>query len=461
MGTLFRLLIAALVAVHFGALSAGALQENAPTAGRIEIAIDEGRVDVQKILRRTYLALGIDPPAELGELRWTVDVDSTLGRAQLESLRRRTEGLIATAVEDGRVVVRTGCAAPVDLTEEGRADIESRLNRLTACLRLQWQPVHGLTFVTEDEPRMIPVRFARSRKTMPRRIVLLVHGLDDPGWMWRDVSAALREAGHVVARVDYPNDGPIADAADLLMQSLMELKAMGVGRVDIVAHSMGGLAARDVLTRPSYCNGDGEGDEFIPPIDRLIMCGTPNQGSTMARLRAVAGIGERISRFFSDGEMDPTGLADGAGEAATDLMPGSAFLTELNRRPLATHTKHTIIAGRISPMTEGQVRELGRDVREAAAAAGAPSWLRDWLARAEDESEGILVEAVRGLGDGCVTIDSARLEGVDDFVILEANHISLIVSLVETSRTKPPAIPVILDRLGDAGEPVQPKAEDR
>ena len=456
-----QLLLALCMALPAGALWAAAATDDAPAGTRIEIPADEGRVNVRELLRQVYVALDIEAPDGLDELRWTVDVDSAVGRAQLESLRRRTDGLLAAAVEDGRVVLRTGCAAPADLTKEDRVDIESRLNRLTASLRLQRQPLYGITFVTEDEPRMIPARFARSRETMPPRIVLLVHGLDDPGWMWRDVSVALRQAGHVVARLDYPNDGPIADAADLLMQSLMELKARGVERVDIVAHSMGGLVARDVLTRRAYYACRGAGDDACPAIDRLIMCGTPNHGSTMARLRAIAGIGEQISRAFSENGSSTMGQSDGSGEAAVDLMPGSEFLHHLNRRPLAAHTAHTIIAGRISPVTEGQLAALSRKIKESARAASAPRWLRDWLASADEETSAFLKEAVRGLGDGCVTIDSARLAGVNDFVILEANHVSLIVNLVESSDSTPPAIPIILDRLGKPGESEERPAGDR
>ena len=177
-------------------------------------------------------------------------------------------------------------------------------------------------------------------------------------------------------------------------------------------------------------------------------------------VRAIAGIGEQISRAFSENGSPTMGQSDGSGEAGIDLMPGSQFLRDLNRRPLAAHTAHTIIAGRISPVTEGQLAALSRKIKESARAASAPRWLRDWLASADEETTAFLKEAVRGLGDGCVTIDSARLAGVDDFVILEANHVSLIVNLAESSESTPPAIPIILDRLGDAAEPVQPQAED-
>ena len=45
-----------------------------------------------------------------------------------------------------------------------------------------------------------------------------------------------------------------------------------------------------------------------------------------------------------------------------------------------------------------------------------------------------------------MSIDSAKLAGVDDFVVIKADHIGMIVNVVPSDRT-PPAIPIILDRL--------------
>ena len=53
---------------------------------------------------------------------------------------------------------------------------------------------------------------------------------------------------------------------------------------------------------------------------------------------------------------------------------------------------------------------------------------------------------VNGLGDGIVSINSARLEGVTDIVTVEADHIGLIANVIPSDRT-PPAIPIVLDRL--------------
>ena len=53
---------------------------------------------------------------------------------------------------------------------------------------------------------------------------------------------------------------------------------------------------------------------------------------------------------------------------------------------------------------------------------------------------------VNGLGDGLVSINSARLEGVTDMVMVEADHMGLIVNVLPSDR-RPPAIAIVLDRL--------------
>jgi pimeloyl-ACP methyl ester carboxylesterase len=311
----------------------------------------------------------------------------------------------------------------------------------------------GITMITDGNDRTPMEQYRAVHGAMPDRVVVLVHGLDDPGWMWRDVIPALRDAGHVVARMRYPNDGPIRASADLFAAHLRALRRAGVERVDVVAHSMGGLVTRDVLTRSIHFDGDArgviDGVAVLPHVDRFIMCGTPNHGSHLARLRAVSEVKEHLTRTFS-GEGAPWlgSLADGDGEAAIDLLPGSRFLTDLNARPLARHVCHTIIAGRMSPVGAREVDELADTIREAASAAKAPRWLRNWIDSAGNGAGNAFDEVVRGLGDGCVTIDSARLKGVDDFVVVEANHVSMIVAMVaDADDDPPPAVPLILERL--------------
>jgi pimeloyl-ACP methyl ester carboxylesterase len=294
---------------------------------------------------------------------------------------------------------------------------------------------------------------------VPSRVVVLIHGLDDPGFMWRDLIPALRGRGLTVARFEYPNDGPISDSADLFAAALRELRNRDVETVDIVAHSMGGLVTRDVLTRKAYYDGDGAGTEDLPAVDRFIMLGTPNHGSNMARLRGLGELREHLYRAFN-GDVPAFSFGeDGDGEAAIDLLPDSDFLRRLNARPLPTHTAFSIVAAQWSPLDGSDVKSLVRNVQEFAGSTNSSQWLRDLANSGDGESAAALMtEAVNGLGDGCVTIDSTRIQGVEDFEVVRGNHLSMIVNITSKD-VVPPAVPIVVNRLtaprsGDS--PAQP-----
>lgn len=287
----------------------------------------------------------------------------------------------------------------------------------------------------------------------PHRLVLLVHGLDEPGDIWDDLSPALREAGHAVARFDYPNDQPVADSADLLASALGSLCHSGTERIDIVAHSMGGLVARDVLTRSEYYHGRTDASLKYPAVERLITIGTPNYGAPLAPLRGMAEIRDQLARLADSQEIGLADLlrfsADGDGEAGIDLAPGSDFLNDLNARPLPGPCAITIIYGRaVGPEEVRKISDTG-----VTRAIGLDDDLDDLLAG--------LIPICEDLGDGVVPAASAMLDGVDDVVELEANHRSMLrtvpiekkirAALGQTPPGTPPAIAVILDRLDEPG----------
>lgn len=112
------------------------------------------------------------------------------------------------------------------------------------------------------------------------------HGLLDPVYAeagWRDLAAALRAVepeyrlGCTMFTIPYDWRLTAADAVEeYLAPAIADAKQIaGVPRVSIVAHSMGGVVARD------YVNSD------LPQpsdIDKLIMVGTPNHGAAIAYL---------------------------------------------------------------------------------------------------------------------------------------------------------------------------------
>lgn len=274
------------------------------------------------------------------------------------------------------------------------------------------------------------------------RAILLVHGLDDTGLMWKDLSPRLMEPGREVLRLEYPDDEPIADAVKFMAAQMRLLRLRGVESVDIIAHSMGGLVARGVLTQPDCYGGDAAGDGRYPAVVRLITVGTPNKGSSFVHLRWITELKEQSVKLACGRAGLFSAFFDGRGEAKKDLLPGSDFLAGLNSRPLPVNVAITVIAGRMSPEMRGELR------REALPLAGESESrsLRRAFARFAD----FWNDSADLVGDGVVSVDSACLPGVDDFVIVHGSHASMLINLLP-SGDLPPAIPVILDRLRSSG----------
>jgi pimeloyl-ACP methyl ester carboxylesterase len=431
-----------------GGVSAG--DDRAPT---FSVPLSGGRLEVRDVLARAAERLGIEDLAPLEAMTWSIDVQSLAGRLQVTALERLTGRALDIDVHADRVDVRIDQPRLVDLLKRTDRTTQRWLADFAKFDAQREIGRYGLTFVTADDARAPATALSDKMK---QRVVVLVHGLDDPGFMWADFVPALHEAGYTVARFEYPNDGPISDGADLLAEGLRNAKQAGIERLDIVAHSMGGLVTRDVLTRAAFYNGDGQGgpadedgERRFPAVDRFIMCGTPHHGSHMARLRGVIELREHLATAIATGQ-DFSDLAaiDGNGEAGIDLLPDSEFLRRLNARPLPAHTRMTIIAARLSPIDGDDVQSTVSRLKKLAISDDAPEWLREAAGGAVAQFiEKQADEAVDALGDGCVSMESAKLAGVEDVVVVRASHLGMIINLGGGS-DRPAAIPIVLERLG-------------
>ena len=105
--------------------------------------------------------------------------------------------------------------------------------------------------------------------------VLLVHGYGANGGFWAHLAAQLEAQGFSHATVDLePVFGDIDDYALQLEQAVQALlAASGSAKVVIVAHSMGGLAARAWLRRFGAAH-----------VARIITLGTPHHGTDLAHM---------------------------------------------------------------------------------------------------------------------------------------------------------------------------------
>lgn len=281
----------------------------------------------------------------------------------------------------------------------------------------------------------------------PPHVVMLIHGLDEPGSIWDELAPAIREHGQPVVEFRYPNDQHIADSADLLLEALAAIERQGTERVDIVAHSMGGLVTQDALTRDTP-----ERDAAVDLVGRVITVGTPYAGSPWARLRIVGELREYAIRA-AEGETVihesgmPEFTSDGEGEAGVDLLPNSDFIAQMRERP-PIPVPLTVIVGRVSNPDPGWAMKLAEQPWVVALIG------ENKLNRAMRE----LTAASDQVGDGVVPMESATALDAEDTVYLDASHRGMLrVMTIEQVKRRvageaphdgPPAIEVILHRLG-------------
>ena len=272
--------------------------------------------------------------------------------------------------------------------------------------------------------------------------VVLIHGLDDPGKVWQNLAPQLVRERFQAWLMQYPNDQPIVESAGLFFEALQGLKQRGIDRVTIVSHSMGGLVSREMLTNPQIEYHASVKSRQVPEVVALIMVGTPNHGSQLARFRMFAEWRDHLARL-TKGEASWLGtILDGAGEAKIDLLPGSRFLADLNNRPHPKGVDMLIIAGITSPWTEDDIQRWVSDLRRKVS--------DDQQRRMEAFGE-YMISMTRGLGDGLVTVESTRLEGIAHRIV-NGTHLSMIRNITAGKPRVPPAVPIIVDHLGRPGK---------
>jgi pimeloyl-ACP methyl ester carboxylesterase len=273
-----------------------------------------------------------------------------------------------------------------------------------------------------------------------RSVVILVHGLDDPGKIWMNLAPALIRDDFAVWILTYPNDQPVVDSALFFLAELSASALARTDRVSIVAHSMGGLVTREMLTDPALDYAGKKESGGLPAVDRFIMVGTPNHGSELARLRAFTEFRDQLANLFKKDYHWLQGIVDGAGEAGIDLLPGSAFLQRLNSRPHPANVHMLVVAGVMSPKSKQEIKELAHRLEQRLPDPAQGS--------ARKMSEG-LIAMTEQIGDGLVSVESARLPGVP-LKTVQGTHLSIIRNLSTESQRVPSAIPVIREAFGQA-----------
>lgn len=263
---------------------------------------------------------------------------------------------------------------------------------------------------------------------LPDRLILVIGGLqsscDASQQFAFQLEQCLGPSQQVrVGAFDYPNDGSLRESGDVLYQFLSRISASSPKtKITLVGHSMGGLVARYSIEAQRSLSFESI------HVDQLIMICPPNHGSVLAQYADVLEFADALERIRSaKGSLSSQVLSlidDGLGEACDDLVPNSPFLRELNRNLRAPGVRYSIFAGTQGPLDPAVRLTTSLVVNE----------LSHWI-RPDNHDAAIVIQSVRrtsdllcaeelirGLGDGAVSMESAKLDGVGDFVRIPIQH---------------------------------------
>ena len=199
--------------------------------------------------------------------------------------------------------------------------------------------------------------------------VVLVHGLNSNARVWQDYTgergflASIGRRGFAVGDGQAPGvldmgdwttptarTNTIAENAAILAAYIDGVRALtGAEYVDLVAHSMGGLVARYYIDHLM-----GERD-----VARLVMLGTPNEGSDCANLPAALGIGIPATL-----ELRPSYLSQVFNRTVTDrngvpfYVLAGTNVTDPVRSPCASVPSDGVVSQASATTVDGLAAEL-------------------------------------------------------------------------------------------------------
>jgi pimeloyl-ACP methyl ester carboxylesterase len=386
------------------ALLVSATPLRAQTAQSVEVPIGKsGEVHVGEIVARLARASGarIEQPA----------TDLTLSTQGLA--RSLTRTLLAESLgPEVTIAFRPGAMVmTVDgnvLAPEHRAEWMRRLRDLSeraseASRRRQAYGFHALRSFKPNDPE--------------KPTVCLVHGMNSSSGGFVHMIPWLEEAGYGIVIYDYPFNRGLDESCAAFARDWASFRRQVEDQRPwlIVAHSMGALLARSLVEDDATWARD---------VSSLILIAPVNQGSHLAKVQTVIQISNGLKALGGKNTTKAMlSLADGLGQAAVDLLPGSTFLKGLNRRPIRNGIPYHILAGDRGFLTREGRAQLEARVDLVTRNAGIFGRMTQM---AMADMPALLAELTEGTGDGCVAVERTRLEGVADHVTIHANHAELI-----------------------------------
>jgi len=389
------------VCIAFLGLS-GPVQGQATQA--VEVPIGKaGEVQVAEIVSRLAQASGArfeQPAADL-----TLSTQG-LARALTRTLLAESLGPeVAIAFRPGAMVMTVDARI---LAPERRLEWLGRVRGLAeraseASRRRQTYGMRGLKSYRPNDPA--------------RPTICLVHGLNSSSGGFVHMIPWLEEAGYGIVVYDFPFNRSLEESCAVFARDWAAFRRQVRDELSwsIVAHSMGALLARSLIEDDATWARD---------VSSLVLIAPVNQGSHLAKVQTVVQISNGLKAINGKNTTKAMlSLSDGLGQAAEDMLPGSAFLKGLNRRPLRQGVAYHILAGDRGFVTREARAQLEARIELVTRNAGI---LGRVTQMATADMPVLLDELTDGTGDGCVAVERTRLDGVADHVTIHANHAELI-----------------------------------
>ncbi len=306
----------------------------------------------------------------------------------------------------------------------------------------------GIGFLAERarrELKAIEARFGmRARPSFQpnnpdRPTICLIHGLNSTSNVFVHMIKPLEDAGFGIVLYDYPYNHDLDETVQSFQRDWLAFRQKTGERSawSVVAHSMGGLLIRSYI----------ENSDRPRPrdVDDVVLIAPPNQGSAIAKAQTILHYLDKLKAVNGLRRDVLFQLSETLGAAAIDLTPGSRFLTRLNSNRRAADVDYHILAGDSGFVSIDSRRKIESRIETLAQSAGI---LRVLTLVATSEVRAWLDVVTETYGDGCVSLAGAKLEGVDDFVVLHANHVELIRAPLFFPEPGPVVtLPYILKRL--------------
>src|SRR5688572_17335090 len=179
------------MALCISLLMAGTAEANAQDTreGVISLPLDNGRLPLREIIKPIAERFGVEDLAPLDRVDRSIDVRSFVGRAQIAAIERLTGGAVEIDIKPEALELRLEETRLAAAVKQGSRSLDRWLQDLFKYDHTQpTNGRYGLTFITADDAR---AHADAITPAMRERVVVLVHGLDDPGMMWADLVPAL------------------------------------------------------------------------------------------------------------------------------------------------------------------------------------------------------------------------------------------------------------------------------